>query len=271
MIDFIYSTGSDTSHEWWDQVRTMLHGDLNEFKTWSVVRQIPLYNPNESFAHHYIRENQMMLAKLKEWKGVDWSILREPEIGHTPESYEQIKAVLPWCAAEDVTTSNWVMKCLHHILTFETIRQKSILEYDTIVEVGAGIGEVARIILDRGFQGNYYIVDFPEISQLSNHYLKDRDKLFFVDNIEKVRHSGQTLLIATWSLSEVPLNYRDNIGSHLFGSDSLITFQGQFKDISNADYFLYKWPEASGSYVRLKPLQFHPYDGGNFYLIGKGA
>jgi hypothetical protein len=145
-----------------------------------------------------------------------------------------------------------------------------VLEYDTIVELGAGIGEVPRLILDRGFAGRYYIIDFPEVAKISSFYLDNR--AIFVDNIDQICDidSTKTLFIATWSLSEVPIEYRNHIGNKLLGCDSLIAFQGKFKDIENPGYFLNVWPFVNNCFYRLRQIEFHQSDGGNCYFICKG-
>ncbi len=265
---FVYNTPSATAHDWWLQVKQMVNGDLTDFKNWEVVRGVPLYRDNEPFANEYVAENKKMMHEIP-W-GKEWVYhIVEPNKGHNDLSFQQAQIKFDWNGHE-YSTTNWVMKCLHHILTFETMRGKSVLEYETIVEIGGGIGELARMILDRGFTGKYYIIDFPEIGKLSSYYLDNRNVL--LDNIDQLEDidTSKTLFIATWSLSETPLEYRTKFGQKLKGCDYLILFQGQFKDITNPPFFLYEWPILTDSWYRVRDMWFHQGDGGNTYMVGRG-
>jgi hypothetical protein len=262
---FVYNTGDSKEHEWWSQVKNIISGDdITNFKNWQGVRAVPLYRDDEPFANSYLSENKIMLNQV-DW-GAEWiKVLNEPKLGHNDVSYQKAQISI-----KGLATTNWVMKCLHHILTFETMHGKSIIEYDNIVELGAGIGEVARLILDRGFLGKYYIIDFPEIGKLSSYYLNNKN--IQIDNVDQLCEidNSKTLFIATWSLSEVPFEYRNHIGRKLRGCDCLITYQKQFKEIDNTDYFINEWCFASNCFYRLRDLWFHRGDGGNTYFIGKG-
>ena len=114
-----------------------------------------------------------------------------------------------------MNTTGFRLKSLHHVLSFEQLREKSILDYDCIVEFGAGIGDTAHPIFDRGYRGAYFIVDFPEIARISSYYLGGRaEVLHSVEDIPDYLPLD-LLLIATWSLSEAPLELRHKIAEKL--------------------------------------------------------
>src|SRR5580765_5696707 len=116
--------------------------DYSEFKNWKEVQEIPLYHPDDDFTFLYASENETLLNESKykqEWlKVLD---LGESKLGHSEESYQKAMSFVFY----ERLTSLLIMKALHHLLTFEEIREKSILEYDHIIEFGAGIGETARM------------------------------------------------------------------------------------------------------------------------------
>src|SRR5437870_783018 len=82
----------------------------------------------------------------------------------------------------------------------------------------------AHTIFDRGYRGAYFIVDFPEIARISSYYLGGRaEVLHSVDDIPDYLPLN-LLFIATWSLSEAPLELRNKIAEKLSGADCLILF-----------------------------------------------
>lgn len=256
----------ESKHEWWQQVAKQIatETDLNNFKNWPAVRAIPLYRDNE-FLTEYADDVIDMLNRSK--YGQEWTEvlkLNESKKGHSEQS---------WAAAQTkidvLPTTGAVLKNMHHILTFEEMRGKSVMDYDNIVEIGAGIGELARLIFARGFEGRYFVVDLPEVSRISSFYNDNKTiPLSHINELPNDVANSATLLIATWSLSEVPFNYRDEVGSKLVGCDSLILTQSVFKELeSNIPYFLDRWPVVNSSFYRLRQLAFHPGDGGNMYLV----
>ena len=70
----------------------------------------------------------------------------------------------------------------------------------------------------------------------------------------------------TWSLSEVPFQYRNEICEYFYGQDYLIIFQSQVFEYHNNDYFVFEFPYRSGTFTRLRPIPYHSGGGGNFFL-----
>jgi hypothetical protein len=223
-----------------------------------------LYRDNE-FIAEYSDDVIDMLNRSR--YNQDWlSVLKanEPKRGHSEESWKAAQVML-----DVLPTTGAVLKNMHHILTFEEMRGKSVLDYHNIIEVGAGIGELARLIFARGFEGRYFVVDLPEVSRISSYYNDDKTiPLTHINELPNDVDKSATLLIGTWSMSEVPFEYRDEIGKTLVGCDSLILSQSVFKELeSNIPYFLNQWPMVNQCFYRLRQLTFHTGDGGNMYVI----
>jgi hypothetical protein len=253
-------------HEFWERTikEFSLDRDLADFKTWDEVRQIPIYSEHELVDDYYREVCQLLRSSphQAEWEHV--LSKGEPQRGHTEESYARAL----YKPAAGVSTTGFRLKSLHHVLTFEQLREKSILDYDCIVEFGAGIGDTAHTIFDRGYRGAYFIVDFPEIARISSYYLGGRaEVLHSVDDIPDYLPLN-LLFIATWSLSEAPLELRNKIAEKLSGADCLILFQYSFYGINNMEYFLEQWPSLTKSFYRIRPLRFHQSMGGSWYMTG---
>ncbi len=248
-------------HHYWAQVapRIDFSQDIKIFKTWPQVRDIPLYIENDYFAPYY-QEVSKYLESNPNWK-VAFS---EPERGHTGFSLKKASRQF-----EQGVTTSFRMKSLHHCLTYENIRNKSILDYNHIVEFGAGIGDTAHTIFDRGYKGKYTIVDLPQVGKLSSYYLDNRS--VYVPDIRDVTDIDErTLFIATWSLSEIPYEYRYEIAKKIKGLDQLVVFQDQFYGINNFDFFVDAWANLTDCYFRMKTIYFHQVGTQGFsrYFIG---
>lgn len=256
-----------TTSEYWSQIRNEMANelDLSVFKNWRTVRSIPIYKDNE-FPMTYPVEVEYMLrrrgeAEISRWK----SVLKEPFLGHTADSYRtaQLKIL------DNTSTTSWVCKSAHHILTYEGMSGKNICEYDQIIEFGAGIGETARVIRDLGFSGEYHILDLPEIGRISSYYLGDKVK--FHNVLEGVPLQSNRLFIATWSLSEVPEDYKKKVAAYFKNSDFLIIFQNEIFGYSNYNWFTNEFPVISNTEILLRQLVWHKGAGGNYYMYATNS
>lgn len=161
----------------------------------------------------------------------------------------------------------------YHLAKFEGISGKKIKDFDFIFEYGGGYGGMCLLIHNLGFKGKYLIYDFSILSALQNFFLKmngiEKNDLC-IDKINKVKKmipkKGKKLFIATWSLSESPLQIRKITYSLIKNFDAfLIGYQGQFGDVDNRKYFekyqkgLGKLKWQNQEIIQLK---------GNFYLFG---
>ena len=253
----------NNENKFWTETKQklMAETDLSIFKTWETVRSIPIYNPQE-FYDQYRPEVEAMLPEPSDvWKVA----LKEPFYGHTEESYSEVQK---FAFDGSVECTPWTLKSAHHILTFEKITGKSILDYDQIVDFGAGIGETARMILDLGFEGDYYIYDLPETARIPQEYLKNYRNVKFVNHYDDIPWGKKTLFIGTWSISEVPYSYRNEIARYFVGQDFLIIYQNQVFKYNNSNYFILDFPRESGTFIWLEDIKWHGGGGGNYYLIG---
>jgi len=251
------------THDFWHQQCVLLdrETDLNNFKNWLPVRNIPLYSDSEYVAN-FIAENKAMIKVSScpdRWNTI--FAKGEPTRGHNAVS---VKRAGPFR-----------LKSLHHCLSFEEMRGRLLTDYKAIVEFGAGIGDTAYTILDSGFQGSYHIIDLPSVSRISRFYLQDFKNVFFHEKLENIClsvKSSDILFIATWSLSEIPLTYRNEIATRIQGWDYMILFQKTFKEINNTAYFIGgAWAYLSNSYYRIRQLTFHDADAGSVYMIGRSV
>ncbi|WP_148307733.1 hypothetical protein [endosymbiont of unidentified scaly snail isolate Monju] len=129
-----------------------------------------------------------------------------------------------------------------------------------VFEFGGGYGSMARLFWQLGFRGKYLIQDLPAFSALQKFYLGsigalgsesgDGEFSFVTDNrsmkriLDRWGAVESKMFVATWSLSETPLEVREPVLDSLVYFDHiLIAFQHQFEDIDNVKYF-HGWASA---------------------------
>ena len=128
----------------------------------------------------------------------------------------------------------------HHLAQFENITHQNITDFDYVFEFGGGYGSMARLFHNLGFKGKYIIYDLPEFSQLQKIYLDKigMKNVEFVTRIEGIPNSnGKVLFIATWSLSEAPLDLRNQILDKVTANSYLFAYQRSFDVFNNIEYF----------------------------------
>ena len=266
-VEIVYNINQQTKEsDFWAKTKQELAAekDLDVFKTWKTVNSIPIYNPNDCFNQYRVEVEALLKNKLDD----KWTkVLKEPSLGHTEASYT---AASKKAFNDTVECSAWTLKTAHHILTFEEMAGRDITDYDQIVEFGSGIGETARMILDLGFKGDYLLYDLPETARISTFYLSKYDNVKAINNYTDIPQGKKTLFIGTWSLSEVPISYRNPIISHLKGNtDYLIIFQKSIWGYDNLKYFTVDFPNISNSFIKIKQIPWHAGWGGNYYLVTK--
>ena len=143
-----------------------------------------------------------------------------------------------------------------HLKKFTDFSKKDLRKYDVIFEIGGGYGNMARLFNKINKNSKYIILETPEVNLLQYYYIKcnnlkvsfgykSSSNIFLISEIDKIkknlnmlRNKKNKLLIANWSLSETPLNFRYKMNFIFkFFSDYLISFQDKFENIDNLKYF----------------------------------
>lgn len=118
-----------------------------------------------------------------------------------------------------------------------------IQDVDHIVDIGGGFGNMYRIFNLMGYRGKYQIIDFPLIHSLQRRYLEravdDFSNLEQIElNMEKAWPVGKSMLIATHSVNEMPLEVRAKIESYYKNYNYIfINHNKIFNGVDNMKYF----------------------------------
>jgi len=116
-----------------------------------------------------------------------------------------------------------------------------------IVEIGGGYGNFCRLLKTFGFDGRYVIFDLPEMHKIQRHYLshvlpgnldENGIELRLIDESNFLPTAKDSILFATFSLSEMPLDLRKNIEPYYdnFGYLFFVYNRG-FGGVDNFKYF----------------------------------
>lgn len=132
---------------------------------------------------------------------------------------------------------------LHHAYSLQRLMEESnykLNEFDDIVEFGGGYGNVCRLFKTWGHQTQYYSYDIPELIEIQKYYLSKNNITNNVqfktdyDVIDSVE--GNSLFLAMWSVSEVPVSEREEILKNLRAFDCktiFIAMGGMFQSEDN--------------------------------------
>jgi hypothetical protein len=131
---------------------------------------------------------------------------------------------------------------------------------DVILEVGAGYGELCRLIHALGWKGKYIIHDLPSQERLQRWYLDGIKDIVWNKEIDEC-----DLLIAMWSISEFPEEERSKY-LDLKLKSFMMAYGASFFDINNEEFF--SLFVKKGEHKESITIN-HPYLYDQLYLFGR--
>jgi len=244
----------------WTQMREVFAHDaatldLNKFKLWASTAIIPLWSI------HAIKEFFDIVTDVAVEDDKYHAALTEPFVGCTEEDFNKHFRI----AEFNDYSANRVQLLAHLIICGWDI--ESLSKLDSIVEIGAGIGEMTDIVHKLGFKGKYSILDFPEVHTLQKH-LHDT---IGIPNVEYVSDLDNfpvaDLGIACFSFTEMPLEERAKIVDRMSQTKNwVIIYSKHIFGIDNETYikdFVKNFPNHN---VDFFDVPFMNWDGGTKYL-----
>jgi hypothetical protein len=245
--------------DYWPTMREVFAYDCEtlpfpRFRFWASVHNVPLVTTGRTArflgaAFNAAFENDDIMYALREnWIGV-------------PDGAEQALKV-----CEDFDTSMQRVQDVAHLVICG-FTPEELKNCKSILEIGGGYGDMCSVVHDMGFKGKYTILDFPEVQKIQNYYLTNQDiQAEFATSPDDL--GTYDLVIATWSLSEIPIDYRDKIMEKIVGSDKwLVMYQAKiFGTIDNTDYFNKWFADRSAVFMHHNTTG---QDGDNTYMVIK--
>jgi hypothetical protein len=257
-----------TENKYWNEAKSkFIETDMQTFKLWNSTLSVPLYSPFQ-FEQNYGIDLIAKLKTLSDLERKNWfQVLREPFLGHNQSTYNQVRKRLQY-DNDLIECSPWTIKSAHHILSYNIHTNRNFLDYDQIVEFGPGIGETCRMINDLGFKGTYYLYDLPEVLRISSFYNAEYPNVKTATIFSDIPNDKKTLFIGTWSISEVPPDYRDEVFTHFKDSDFLLIYQKEAFEYDNNLYFNYRFKDIIKKEFKTVKIDWLDHiAGGNYYLF----
>jgi hypothetical protein len=210
-----------------------------------------------------------------QWK----NLLKEDEVG------DPIRYFL-----YPVSSGNRIRQ-VYHLKKFCDFSNINIKTINRVLEIGGGYGCMARIFSKINHKINYTIYDTFEVNLLQYYFLKlnklevaienSKSRINLISSIKfnneiNYKNNSKTLLIANWSLSEMPLKLRKKILKLIFKIPYiLISFQDKFENINNLKYFerIKTKLDKQGYETKISGLQYYNNailnTNKHFYLFAK--
>lgn len=233
--------------------RNVLAHDARGFLTWGVIRETMFPPPYAAFAR----------SELKFLKCHDWQTWRK--------AIREIRAGTPLPSMFCPWSSTNAIHHAYHLCRFELETAVKIREVAAIFEFGGGYGSLCRVVHALGFKGRYRIFDLPEQAALQRYYLRAAgvEGVLTISSPERLGEiqgsfgGDARLFIATWSLSESPLELRQRMAEAVRDFDAfLIAYQSVFEGVDNEAFFA-KWtawfPEVRWMRRKLESLPESTY------------
>ena len=181
-------------------VETLPH---HRFKMWASVWMVPIISQMKIY--EFIKT---VLVEVERTPGMA-AALQDPGVGCLPEEFKQIALF------DDYKTTMNRLQMFAHLIN--TGVHNDLHRMESIIELGAGIGEMADVIFQSHASPEYYIYDFPELLQLQkiHHDLLgperiDPEKMNYCSEVEDLPQDAD-LVIATFSITEMPYDLRKQI------------------------------------------------------------
>jgi len=242
--------------DYWSTIRQVFEHDLetlplNRFRHWASCHNVPLITRYQTW--QFLGAGFEAARQFSAYH----EALKENWIGVIPGHESDLRL-----SSDFDTSMQRVQDVAHlHLCDFTPYDFE---KYNTIVEIGGGYGDMCSVIHNSGFKGKYTIYDFPEINKIQEYYLTQQGINANLISDPSLLEPAD-LVIATWSLSEIPIEEREPIMSRIIDSkDWLVMYQDRiFGTVSNTTYF----KDLFGHHPKFMNLNHTAYDGENTYMV----
>jgi hypothetical protein len=225
------------------------------------------------------RQFRRLFAKRDPRAFLKWELTRRSlyNAGPLPQELQVVTALPDWTSrwrpavAESVIgrpdgcpallETSWNL--IHHAFAlshFERTARKQVDQFRLIIEFGGGYGSMARLVWQLGFRGHYVIYDLPEMSAVQRYYLKS---IGLPTSTAKTAHDGPMvswagsqddleqitdrrvadLFLATWSLSETPIGFREWFLPLVRANHCFFGYEDRYRGVDNERFFA-EWREG---------------------------
>ncbi len=203
----------------WDEHRRNIRNHfkkdkISEFLKWSTIQATMYVGVNNAT----MKEYEQFLPQISKWE----KAITAPNFGGN-----EFFPGTQFCP-------NYVHQA-YVLREIEEYFEMNISTLDSIIEFGGGYGAMCAVASNHGFDGDYYLYDLSEISLLQEYYLSNIDIVAYFHDLPMITDGD--LMIALYSLSEMPLDDREDFLDIYQTKYYFIKFQEKFFDIDNIEFF----------------------------------
>lgn len=229
------------NENFWEEMREVFNHDFNtlpleRYKAWASTFMVPTMSRNKP--SEYIA---MALSDARSNEKVR-NALTEPLVGMTIEDFNVHYRVFD----DNLMTMNRIFHYGHlKYLASNTAASshEQVSQYlkslKRIVEIGAGAGEMADVCRALGFEGEYVIYDFKEMTNIQQwfHEKRGHKNTKYVNDVNDLESAD--LCIATWSLTEMPIADRAAVMQKLGDTKNwLVTYTDKIFGMENEEWII---------------------------------
>ena len=191
------------------------------------------------FVHNrfFIFQELKILKKNKKWNFYK-NLLTEDNVGNPVRYFLYPKS------------SGNKINHVYHLSVLEKYLKINLKNIQNVFEFGGGYGCMARIFYQINKNIKYTIFDTKLVNLIQFYYLrhnkidsgfKNYNRFTLKNDLKSLNFNNykKSLFLANWSLSEVPILYREKFVKHMTRFKYVfIAFQEHFENINNLKYFM---------------------------------
>lgn len=248
----------------------------NKTKHWTSSTEILVNNIKDYGLNFFLRFNIIKGTMFLHDEKLSESILSENIIKRYRLILSENTFGHPILSKKYEFTSINKLHQFHHLLFLKKNLNYN-LKDKNVLEIGGGYGLLSSIIFEFIKPKKIIIFDLKIFNFIQKIYLQNilkkniMNKIKFFHNLNLTRsffnNNKPNITFAMWSLSEMPINLREQLIPIIFKSDTiLIGYQSKFENINNFAYF---------KNIQRKKLNYEfknvkvPYLKNNYYLLCK--
>ena len=240
-----YIDKATTDSAWLINVDRLCHkiltSDPGDFLQWEVILRTMVVGNAE-----FVRNELNFLKELPDWKN-RWEKAIEESLVGNPTLYDDFPS-----------SSGNLIHQAYHLAQFEKRTGIDISQAGFVFEFGGGYGSMCRLVHNLNFKGRYVIFDLLPLSALQRFFLnmnsipaissdayfeKNLKGVICVSELKQLKvilsNVSDAIFIATWSLSEAPIDLRQSIISLVKQFKGfLLAYQGYFSNIDNVKFHI---------------------------------
>ncbi len=211
----------------------------------NTIEKYFLENFSHSFLEHKIIKNTMFLYSLKDWRNKQKDLIKEKlDNKEAKEILQEYNIGSPLLNDKEYITSGNSIHHLYHLLKFEKETSYKLKTIDTILEIGGGYGNMAKINKSINNDVTYIIIDIPIFSYIQAVYLRT------ILGENEVHILGNDLDIKTSKINIIPLteDVMEKLNQKQYNIDLLISTwalsesnKNMQNAVKNLDYFSAKY------------------------------